>query len=134
MAATPTNKDPPRLPTWAEMDDRASRALLEGLKELREEERKREEWRRLVEAFEWLEDHCWVLPEKERAPKPSKLRAPEPSKLTDKQMRQAIQLGTKLAEEEALYMLAMKAKQVAELDRQRPRLVWDRDQIEPRQV
>ena len=75
----------PRLPTWSELDDRAGRALLEGLRELREEERKREEWRRL-------------------------------------------------AEEEGLYMLAMKAKQVAELDRRRPRLVYDRDRIAPRQV
>jgi hypothetical protein len=49
------------------------------------------------------------------------------AKLTAKQLRQAIELGTKLAEEEALFKLAMKAKQVAELDRQRPRLVWDRD-------
>jgi hypothetical protein len=49
------------------------------------------------------------------------------SKLTEKQLRQAIELGTQLAEEEALFKLAMKAKQVAELDRQRPRLVWDRD-------
>jgi hypothetical protein len=43
------------------------------------------------------------------------------------QLRQAIELGTQLAEEEALFKLTMKAKQVAELDRQRPRLVWDRE-------
>jgi hypothetical protein len=26
----------------------------------------REKWRRLVERFEWLEEHCWVLPPEER--------------------------------------------------------------------
>jgi hypothetical protein len=26
----------------------------------------REKWRRLVEDFEWLEDHCWVLPPEAR--------------------------------------------------------------------
>ena len=31
-------------------------------------------------------------------------------------------------------MLAMKAKQVAELDRRQPRLMWDPDQIAPPQV
>jgi hypothetical protein len=49
------------------------------------------------------------------------------SKLSASDLRQAIKLGTKIAESEALFMSAMKARQVAELDRQRPRLVWDRD-------
>jgi hypothetical protein len=58
------------------------------------------------------------------------------TKLTDKQMRQAISLGAKMAEANALLMLAMKARQLAELDRRRRglRLVWDRDQIAPRQA
>jgi hypothetical protein len=45
--------------------------------------------------------------------------------LTEKQLREAIRLGVKLAEEEALFKLTTKAKQVAELDRRRPRLVVD---------
>ena len=56
------------------------------------------------------------------------------SKLTATDLREAIRLGVKLAEEEALFKLTMKAKQVAEHDRRRPRLVWDRDQIAPRQA
>jgi len=56
------------------------------------------------------------------------------AELTAEELRQAIKLGVKLAEEEALFKLTMKAKQVAELDRRRPRLVWDRDQIAPRQA
>ena len=190
-------------------------------REREREEREREKWRRLVEAFEWLEDHCWVLPPEEQAkaklPARSPLTAdelrrlmpgvpdtalaalvtraqliahpdhwrprlvvnneqkaagtlaketrgagygrgkikPRPkernladqgvdknlvdassSKLTAHQLREAIRLGVKMAEEAALFQLTMKAKQVAELDRQRRglRLVWDRDQIEPPQV
>jgi len=49
------------------------------------------------------------------------------SQLTEKDLRQTIKLGTQMAEEEALFMLAMKARQVSERDRQRPRLVWDRN-------
>jgi hypothetical protein len=41
---------------------------------------------------------------------------PSPSKLSEEDLRQAIRLGTKLAEEDALFKLAMKAKQVAELN------------------
>lgn len=56
------------------------------------------------------------------------------SKLSAKQLRQAISLGSQMASNEAQLMLALKAKQVAELDRRRPHLVWDRDQIAPPQV
>jgi hypothetical protein len=55
------------------------------------------------------------------------------SKLSAKDLREAIQIGVQLAEEEALFKLTMKAKQVAELDRRRGiRLVVDN--IKPRQV
>ncbi|MGA8699649.1 MAG: hypothetical protein WB689_38660 [Xanthobacteraceae bacterium] len=48
------------------------------------------------------------------------------SKLSAKQLRQAISLGAQMAKADALLMLARKARQVAEHDRRRPRLVWDR--------
>ena len=56
--------------------------------------------------------------------------------LTEKQLREAIRLGVKLAEEEALFKLTMKAKQVAEHDRRRRglRLVVDNNKIAPRQA
>lgn len=63
-------------------------------------------------------------------------RAQSEAKLTAEDLREAISLGVKLAEEEALFKLTMKAKQVAELDR-RPRglrLVVDNTKIEPPQV
>jgi hypothetical protein len=49
--------------------------------------------------------------------------------LTAKRLREAIDLGVKLAEESALRRLTLKAKHVRELDlnRRGPRLVWDRD-------
>ena len=49
------------------------------------------------------------------------------AKLTAKDLREAISLGVKMAEADALLMLERKARQVAELDRRRPRLAWDRD-------
>ncbi|MGA8695433.1 MAG: hypothetical protein WB689_16660 [Xanthobacteraceae bacterium] len=73
----------------------------------------------VFDVIEVLDEICWVLPKAERAS--------EPSKLTDKQMREAISLGVKMAEADALLMLERKARQVAELDRRRPRLAWDRD-------
>ena len=57
-------RHPNGAPLWCELDDITTDAMIEGLRE-RRREREREEWRRLVEAFEWLEDHCWVLPERE---------------------------------------------------------------------
>jgi hypothetical protein len=54
---------------------------------------------------------------------------PNLTKLSKTDLRQAIELGTRLAEEEALFKLAMKAKQVAELDRRRPRLVVDNTKL-----
>ena len=86
----------------------------------------REKWRRLVEDFEWLEDHCWVLPPEERGlgmrePKAEK----PPENLTAIRLREAINLGVKMAEADALFKLTMKARQVraAELERRRPHLV-----------
>ena len=46
--------------------------------------------------------------------------------LSAKQLRQAISLGSQMAERDALLMLAMKARQVAAHDRRRPRLVYSR--------
>lgn len=74
---------------------------MERRREHEREEREREEFRRLVEAFEWLEDHCWILSTEERANAAA---------------------------------LVLKARQVAELDRRRLRLVYDRNRIEPQQV
>jgi len=88
----------------------------------------REEWRRLVEDFEWLEDHCWILPPEERwlgkrDEKPN--TATTPPKLSEEDLREAIRLGVKFAEAEALWKLTMKARQVraAEIERRRPRLI-----------
>jgi hypothetical protein len=97
----------------------------------------REEWRRLVEDFEWLEDHCWVLPPEERGfgippkdlmierEKPKAKKPPE--NLTASRLREAIDLGVKMAEADALFKLTMKARQVraAEIERRRPHLVVD---------
>jgi hypothetical protein len=55
------------------------------------------------------------------------LRSASSSKLSARELRQAISLGSQMASSGALAMLAMKARQVAERDRRRPRLVWDRD-------
>ena len=84
------------------------------------------ECKNVFDVLEVLDEILWVVPKAERAS--------EPSKLTDKQMRQAISLGSQMASNEAQLMLALKAKQVAELDRQRPRLVIDNTKIEPRQA
>jgi hypothetical protein len=91
----------------------------------------KEEWHRLspVERFEWLEEHCWVLPPEERwieRKEPEKPKAEKPPEdLTASRLREAIDLGVRLAEEEALFKLTMKARQVraAELERRRPHLV-----------
>jgi len=50
-----------------------------------------------------------------------------PEDLTAKRLREAINLGVKLAEEDALFRLTMKARQVraAEIERRRPHLVVD---------
>ena len=94
-----------------------------------------EEWCRLVEDFEWLEDHCWVLPPEERGlgippkdlmterEKPKAAKPPED--LTASRLRAAIDLGVRLAEEDALFRLTMKARQVraAEIEERRPHLV-----------
>jgi hypothetical protein len=118
------------------MDRMSGKAILEAVKECNERLKKGgdqmtnknnrppgdEEWRRLVEAFEWLEDHAWVLPPEERGlgmrEKPKAEKPPED--LTAKRLREAMDLGVRLAEEEALWKLTMKARQVraAELDRQ----------------
>jgi hypothetical protein len=88
-----------------------------------------EEWARLVEAFEWLEDHAWVLPPEERAierKEPEKPKAEKPPEdLTAKRLREAMDLGVKMAEEEALWKLTMKAREVraAEIERRRPHLI-----------
>jgi hypothetical protein len=85
-----------------------------------------EEWRRLVEDFEWLEDHCWVLPPEERGLGMREPKAEKPPEhLTAKRLREAIDLGVKMAEADALAMLTAKARQVraAELERRRPHLV-----------
>lgn len=49
---------------------------------------------------------------------------PSPADLTAKDLREAISLGVKMAEADARLMLERKARQVAELDRRRPRLAW----------
>ena len=78
--------------------------------------------------FEWLEDHCWVLPPEERGlgkrdEKPNTATAPP--KLSEEDLREAIRLGVKMAEADALLMLTRKARQVraAEIEERRPHLV-----------
>jgi hypothetical protein len=81
-----------------------------------------EERRRLVEDFEWLEDHCW--PRADLTITPPK----RDTKLSDEdRLRAAIDLGVKMAEEDALFRLTMKARQVraAEIEERRPHLVVD---------
>ena len=73
--------------------------------------------------FEWLEDHCW--PRADLTITPPKRNNP---KLSDKdRLREAIDLGVRLAEEDALFRLTMKARQVrtAEIERRRPHLIVD---------
>ena len=88
----------------------------------------REKWRRLVEDIEWLEDHCWVLPPEERKDLMTERDKPKaekpPEDLTAKRLREAIDLGVKMAEADALLKLTMKARQVraAEIERRRPHL------------
>ena len=87
-----------------------------------------EEWRRLVEAFEWLEDHCWVLPPEERwNPMIAPPKRDNPKLSDEDRLRLAIDLGVKMAEADALFKLTMKARQVraAEIERRRPHLVVD---------
>ena len=94
------------------------------------------ERRRLAEEFAWLEEHCWVLPPEERwlgkrDEKPNTATAPPPNApemtntLSEEDLREAIRLGVKIAEEEALWKLTMKARQVraAEIERRRPDLI-----------
>ena len=81
----------------------------------------REKWRRLVEDVEWLEDHCW--PRSDLTTTPPKRDNP---KLSDEdRLREAIELGVKMAEADALAMLTAKARQVraAEIERRRPHLI-----------
>src|SRR6516165_5810281 len=62
-----------------------------------------EEWRRLVEAFEWLEDHCWVLPPEERwNPMIAPPKRDNPKLSDEERLRLAIDLGVKMAEADAL--------------------------------
>jgi hypothetical protein len=82
-----------------------------------ERDREDEEWRRLVEDFEWLEDHCWphrdltiTLPKKHDKSAPFKLS-------------EMIDLAVKMAEVDALHMVAMKVRQVAALGRHRAKIV-----------
>ena len=89
-----------------------------------------EEWHRLspIERFEWLEEHCWILPPEERwieRDKPNTATAPPKERDNEKFLREAIDLGVRLAEEDALFRLTMKARQVraAELERRRPHLI-----------
>jgi|SRR6516164_9801069 hypothetical protein len=87
-----------------------------------------EERRRLVEEFEWLEEHCWVLPPEERAAPMTAPPKRDNPKLSDKdRLREAIDLGVKMAEADALLMLTRKARQVraAEIEERRPHLVVD---------
>jgi hypothetical protein len=80
-----------------------------------------EECRRLVEDFEWLEDHCW--PRADLTITPPKRNNP---KLSDEdRLRDAIRLGVKMAEADALAMLTAKARQVraAEIEERQPHLV-----------
>ncbi|MFZ2077858.1 MAG: hypothetical protein WAV38_14635 [Xanthobacteraceae bacterium] len=88
----------------------------------RREEREREEWRRLVEAFEWLEDHCWVLPKEERA----KAKPPARSPLTADELRRLIP-G---APDTALAALVLKAQLIAHPKHWRPRLVVNNPRVD----
>jgi hypothetical protein len=77
-----------------------------------------DEWHRMspVERFEWLEDHCW----------PRRDLTITPPKLSDEdRLREAIDLGVKMAEADALLMLTRKARQVraTEIERRRPHLI-----------
>jgi hypothetical protein len=86
-----------------------------------------EERRRLIEDFEWLEDHCWVLPPEERAAMTAPPKRDNPKLSDEDRLREAINLGVKMAEADALFRLTMKARQVraAEIEERRPRLVVD---------
>jgi hypothetical protein len=101
LRETTTPPTRPRLPTAAEADDMCGRAVLEALRELREE-RKSTVVRRPT------------------------TKSP-PAKLTEKRLRDAIRLGVEMAEADALLMLTRKARQVraAELERRRPHLIVD---------
>jgi hypothetical protein len=83
------------------------------------------ERRRLVEDFEWL------VPPEERKDLMTERNKPKaekpPEDLTASRLREAIDLGVKLAEADALFKLTMKARQVraAEIERRRPDLIVD---------
>jgi hypothetical protein len=75
------------------------------------------ERRRLVEDVEFLDDHCWPR---------SDLTITLPKERdNEKFLREAIDLGVKMAEADALAMLTVKARQVraAEIERRRPDLI-----------
>ena len=104
----------PRLPTPAEMDDMSGRAFAEAARELREEDKTATTPPKMLSDHErdaiWL--WTWIVEiEKELA------------RRKERKWRRAIALGTKLAEESALFTLTMKARQVAELGRHRKKLV-----------
>ena len=77
--------------------------------------------------FEEWDEICWVLPKEERAK--AKLPVSSP-KLTADELRRLIP-G---APDAALAALVLRAQLIAHPDHWRPRLVWDRDQIAPRQA
>ena len=134
MAATPTNKDDPvRLPTWAEMDDSAGRALLEGLRELREKKKpnvlvgpvnieglvarliKEPNGSGRMEL--WREGAGWIS-----AAGSITLDQFMPGACRPASVRDAARIGMPTSE------------LIAELDRRRPRLVIDHTTIAPRQA
>jgi hypothetical protein len=126
-----------RSPTPSEADDMTSRTMAEAAEEALAELRARAKApSRSPSPSEmndiWDRDTLDGLKEGRR--RVEEKRAQSQAKLSAKQLRQAIQLGTQLAESDALARLAAKARQLAEHDRRRPRLVWDRDQIAPRQA
>jgi hypothetical protein len=112
------------------MDRMSGEAILEAIREVNERRKKGgeamtttkrppgdEEWRRLKEEFEFWED-LTVGWEKPKAEKP-------PEDLTAKRLREAMDLGVKMAEADALLMLTRKAREVraAEIERRRPYLI-----------
>jgi hypothetical protein len=139
------------------MDDSSGYAILEALREVREEQdhaRRRivaglahrarhrlptEYERDLKNTQAALRAFTKVAEELKSGRKPSTTPSPTAApphspKLSREFLREAAALATRWAEEDALAMLAAKARQVAELDRRRPRLVWNRDQIKPAQA
>jgi hypothetical protein len=103
----------------AELDDRESELQLETLDRLIEERRRLNRVRTDAELDDRESKVMEAMFEARRRRRSSKLTANE--------LREAIRLGVKMAEHEALLKLTLKARQVAEHDWRRPRLVWDRD-------